>query len=217
MTEISPAILTSEAQQLRHLLEKYVAAGFESVDIDIQETPFASRATLPWQTALEVVSEAAREDWDISIGWDLKMAVPEEVVKQLLNSRNVVHRIYVYQNAEIDFARSLLASGITLGVGIYPEVALQGIEYYKAFPEVQFMTITSEAQGSEMDLDTLSRVTEIREMGYTGTVSIDGGVNLKTAENVRLYSLDRVSVGSYFQESQDLALDRQKLALALNL
>jgi pentose-5-phosphate-3-epimerase len=54
-------------------------------------------------------------------------------------------------------------------------------------------------------------------LGYTGRISIDGGVNLTSAEEIKYWEIDRVSVGSFFQKSKDAQLAYMKLQLALNL
>jgi pentose-5-phosphate-3-epimerase len=223
--QISPAILTTNQQKIVELLNSYVKSGFTTIDIDIQQTPFASSTTVNWPEVLKILANFDLPT-TVSIGWDLKIAQPLDAVQQILaQAKKLKHsyRIYIYSTASIqpmlDLNLDLAANHI--GLGILGNKTMRGIEFMQQFPEVQLMTVAEEQQGSKFDPNLLDRVTQIREMGYTGQVSIDGGVNLESAELINAYAkeveINRVSVGSYFQESQELLLDLQKLQLALNI
>lgn len=222
MIVITPAILTASKEHLEQLLKRYVEAGFSYIDIDIQESGFASESTLSFADALEVV-QAADLPAEISLGWDLKVSQPQKIVATLTELAEKVDykvRTYVYSSAQIDFL-STIKLNHHVGVGILASSGLKGLDFYTQFPEVQLLTIESEQQGAKLKVDLLDRATQLREMGYTGSISLDGGINLKSAELVNAYArelrIDRVSVGSYFQESKNIELDKQKLQLALNI
>jgi pentose-5-phosphate-3-epimerase len=223
MVKVTPAPLATTPEQLAELLEKYITAGFSSIDIDIQEQPFASNPTLSWGAAMELTQKLELPE-NLSLGWDLKLAQPETAVIALLEQAkklNRHYRLYIYTTAKIDFVEGLELDNSMLGIGILGGTNMRGIEFLNKFPEVQLMTINSETQGAKLDPNLLDRVTEVREMGYSGLISIDGGVNLNSAELINAYAkevkLDRVSVGSYFQTARDLEAAKQKLEIALNI
>jgi pentose-5-phosphate-3-epimerase len=224
MVRVTPAPLTSSPETLANLLAKFIAAGFDSIDIDIQEHPFASSSTLSWEQSLEVVEKIDLPD-NISLGWDLKLAQPEAAVVAILAQaqklKRTADRIYVYSTAQIDFVDEIDTAGARIGLGILGSTNPRGVEFLSKFPEVQLMTIHAEVQGSKLDPNLLDRVTEIRDLGYEGLISVDGGINLNSAELINAYAkevrIDRVSVGSYFQNATDLESAKQKLEIALNI
>ncbi len=221
MVDITPAILTTEKDELRRLLKSYIEIGFNAIDIDIQSEGFVSDSTISFEEAFEVV-KTANIPVDVSIGWDLKLKQPKAAVEAILASALLFeNRIYIYSSAEIDFLESYDLEQENIKVAVLGSIAMKGIKFFERFEEVQFMTIGSEKQGGKLDVDLLDRTTKLREMGYMGKISIDGGINLRSAEIVNAYAkevgIGRVSVGSFFQKSQNLELDKQKLELALNI
>lgn len=197
---ISPAILVSDPEQLLYHLERYLAAGIRSIDIDIQETPFVSESTVAFAEAFAVVQTLDLPE-DLSLGWDLKLADPHSAVAQIVETFPS-SRVYIYQAIGDDLIDELIDLGVALA--LLDTDKLYDLEYYERFPEVQVMSVEAETQGAKISLESLAKVTELREMGYSGLISIDGGVHLETAELVKSHPIDRVSVGSYFQQSDNV-------------
>jgi len=215
MIEISPAILTNELSTLEKLIAEYADAGIKSIDIDIAERPFVEHETLTLDEVL-----AKTEYPQINFGWHLMLARPGKEVEQITKFyRGSPHqfRIYVHQEADIGFLKTLDLFALNIGITLKEQTALRGLDFYQQFPEVQLMTVEIGFQGGKFDSEAIQKVEDLRAMGYTGKISLDGAVNLQTAKHLREYDINRVSVGSYFQKSENLDLDWQKLNLALNL
>lgn len=222
MIQITPAPLTQEPTELKALIEKLKEAGFDSIDIDIQEKPFATIDTLPVNEAIEAVKVLDLQG--MSIGWDLKMMQPKaavDAISHLATDLGVKMRVYLYSHAQLGFITNANYLSLQIGLGVYPQVEIETLAGRDKFAEIQIMTIDSQQQGAALDGDLLEKVAALRSLGYQGKISIDGGVNLRSAELVRAYDkeyrIDRVSVGSYFQKAKDAKLAYQKLQLALNL
>lgn len=209
---ISPAILVNDSKQLRLHLGRYLAAGIRSIDIDIQESPFASNSTLPFAEAFSLVQNLDLPE-DLSLGWDLKLADPRDEVEQIVDTFPD-QRIYVYQNVRNDYLVQIVQLGVAIAV--VGDDDLRDLEFYQQFPEVQIMSVELETQGAKISIEDLNKATRLKEMGYTGLISIDGGVHLETAELVKSYPLDRVSVGSYFQQSEDVQSAYKQLSNLLS-
>jgi pentose-5-phosphate-3-epimerase len=213
MVQITPAILVTDIGQLKQLIKRYVTAGIGTCDVDIQEKPFASDATSGFQDIWEVISHLPIGN--ISLGWDLKMAQPEMALQTIL-TKFPKHRVYVYSSAELGFLKGLDLAEYHIGLGILAGDELPGMEVLQSFPEVQVMTVRDEKQGGGLDVSLLERTRALRSMGYMGIISIDGGVDLETVKLVQQYPIDRVSVGSYFQRSDDVQAAYEKLEAAFN-
>lgn len=215
MIKITPAILTNDKEELTTLVSQYMQH-FTTIDIDIQETPLASEETLPFTETFSIVKEIKGIE-RIAFTWDLKLAHPKEVVEVLIQNPSMYDSIFIYSKADVSFLESIDVKERKIGIAELGSAELKTIEFYTRFPFLQLMTIRSERQGAPFAPKNLEKVTALREMGYTGQVSIDGGVNLMSAKLIRHYEVDKVSVGSYFQQSENLLLDKKKLELALNL
>lgn len=213
MIEITPAILTSSGEELKELLLKYSSLGFKSVDIDIQEEGFVSTPTITYQDAIEVVKELASELESVDIGWDLKLKTPSDAVLKLKEAFSQNIRIYIYTNAEIE---DIERNGKIIRLGVLGNESLPTSNELDNIPEIQLMTIKEEKQGSTLDPCLLARSMELRTLGFRGIISVDGGVNLDTADLISLYPVSRVSVGSYLQSSSDVESSYKELEDAFN-
>lgn len=215
---ITPAILTDDVSKFENIFKLYLDSGFSSVDIDIQESDFSSNSTLIWHSVLEIASSLTDKLTTVSVGWDLKVSQPQDIIEKIFETlSNIDCRFYVYSNANIDFINSSLPYYGDLGLGILGSVDMPNDDVYKKFNEVQIMTIRSETQGGILDDDLLLRTSLLREYGYTGIISIDGGVNLDSAKKIKHTPVERVSVGSFFQNSDNLAKSQLELVEALRV
>ena len=213
---ITPAILTTDQKDLVAILQRDLDFGFSVIDIDIQEQPFASNPTLDFEHSFAAVSKMTLPH-SLSLGWDLKLAQPQQAVERILAhaaKAGIKTRIYVYSNADIAFVKSVDLKKHHIGLALLGTEELPELPVYNDFPEVQLMTITVERQGAELDPSRLRRSIKMREDGYRGIISIDGGVNAKTAPLIAEMPLERVCVGSYFQKAPDLAAAYETLRSA---
>lgn len=202
------------------MLNRYIAAEFvDFIDIDIQDGELVPSSTLSVDEALEVLEDL--EVPETQITWDLMIKNPEQAVAQI-KEKYPENKIIVHQSAELGFldGHDLIAEKI--GVAINgKEKLLKKQDLYKRFHSVQLMTIQAGKQGQEFMPLAIEKSVALRNMGFEREIAIDGGVNLHSAEIIRLYAqeglVNKVSVGSYFQKSTALELDYKKLLLALNL
>ena len=144
---------------------------------------------------------------------------PKSTIDQLLQhmkERKLDFRIYVHANSDINFLSQYDCHQDNIGIAVESAEPLGELAFYSKFPEVQMMSVTPGKQGQQFMVQSLDKVTQLEQMGYTGRVSLDGGINLDSARVISLSSVDRVSVGSYFQKSENLLSDYQKLHQALN-
>lgn len=213
MIEITPAILESELSSFRTVLAKL--KDFRALDVDICLPPFTPMATVQ----LEQLVDEFKALKNISLGIHLMVAHPEAELEKLKASLEQHElRLYLHQESNLKFLRTYAwpeawRRGITIKAGS----KLNDLSFYEDFDEVQLMTVEVGEQGTPFIPEVLEKCSTLRELGYQKTISIDGGVNLKTAPFINNYPLDRVSVGSYFVQSANVELAKMKLELALNM
>jgi pentose-5-phosphate-3-epimerase len=204
---IAAAILSDNIIEFRAVLEKYLSAGIRDIDIDIQESPFASAPTITTEEAIAIVKDVELPGEKITFTWDLKLAEPLKAVRHLLNFHFPGQQIVVYQSAELTEILTLDLHDLNIGLGLLASDELKSVDFYNKFPLVQFMTIASEQQGSQFSPELLQRVHQLWQMGYSGKIGIDGGVNPESLSHfvsqLDEREVDRASVGSYLQTSSD--------------
>jgi pentose-5-phosphate-3-epimerase len=227
--EITPAILTSDFELMCERFDTYLAAGFSSIDIDIADDKFLSYNTVDYikVVTLLVENQGAIVGNGMSIGIDLAVSnLPEclaEIIK--LQTQTIIgDNLRIYVDSKID-KREI--NNFENSEFKYKALVLQAKENptakinFAAYQEIQCMGVKERKQGSDFYTGVIDKIVKLRDLGFEGVISIDGGVNLRTApmllELIAAGYLNRVSVGSYFQTAKDVKLSKQKLELALNM
>jgi pentose-5-phosphate-3-epimerase len=211
MIKICPAILTSGERSLVDLLDLLTPI-FKHIDIDlnVENDNFDGKVTVDLERVIESISSYSNK-----FTLHLMVSDPSDFVRQVEQSELPRDRINLMLHQE-SHAENYLNREFKVGVAVKAETELKSIEYYNQFPEIQLMTIETGVQGNPLKPETLDRVEELREMGFEGTISLDGSVNLKTAQLIKLHDVDRVSVGSYFTRADDVIDALEKLNKELN-
>lgn len=222
--QITPAILTAAYEKAKELALKYIELGAEQIDIDIAEEGFGL-PTITLEEAVALIIEISKDSELPPLFWGLDIAIKDassrvsDAVSDLL-AAFVQPRIAVSTKCEIDYEKFLqLPTYKALVIESDVNITLQ--HPWSELDEVQIMTIGKREQSSPFVPKLLEKTIKLRDKGFTGCISVDGGINLTTANDLKDYLADgvinRLSVGSYFQNSSDLENSLHKLMLALAL
>lgn len=95
------------------------------------------------------------------------------------------------------------------GIALNPEVTpTEHIHSIHAFPTIQIMTIHPGTQGSALLPETLTKISELRKLGYFGRIVLDGAMNEDTLPLVLKHHdwPDAICPGSYLKEDPDTHL-----------
>ena len=221
MIEIAPAILTTDPDKIGHRLELYFEADLLSVDIDIQDTDFASDPTATVDATVEAVSKVNFPD-EFTLTWDLKVSDVAAAVKKINQLETKItdnSRVVIYDESAYD---QLKQKDLQVGLGVLNNQKVP--KDPSKYPFIQIMTIAEEKQGGQFSQPLLTKIFALEDAGFTGEIWLDGGVNLRSGEMIKEYGkmtqIHKVSVGSFFQNTatkEEVKLNYQKLQLALNL
>lgn len=212
MIRICPAILTDSLDELKRELKVY-SESFDLVDIDINvaNDAFQGKDTV----GIEIVLEEAKKFSFLSLNLHLMVEKPLIFLEKIASNFKQINRILVHE----EYANQEIIDVIPFenrGVVVTQEIDNTKLEFYNKFSEVQLMTVVPGAQGSIFLPDALNKVKDLKDLGYKGMISVDGGVNVDTARIIRDYDVERVSVGSYFSKSDDVTNELFQLNGVLN-
>lgn len=216
MIEICPAILTSDKKEFLQQFQTY-SKNFKTIDIDvnIKGDDFEGMETVNTEDLISVLNS----NGELITGYDnffnIHLMVTNPSVE--INKFDLVKNIKFIVHQESRGVEQIIGPDVNVGVTVNPDSQLRGIDFYKQFSEVQLMTVVPGKQGNPFREDSIERSIWLREQGYEGKISIDGAVSIKTADVIKDYPIDRVSVGSYFSKSDDVETAKAKLELALNM
>ncbi len=213
MIKICPAILTDKIDEFEKELKEYSPL-FEVIDIDVnvKVDNFKGKVTVPVENFISLLEKYPKNFFNIH----LMTEFPLEEIKKTVSSpvfKNL--RFIIHQESRIDNQIFTLLGRNRIAATLEVESELETIEFYKKYSEVQFMTVEVGYQGATFQTKVLEKAKKLKSLGFEGIISIDGGVNLETAEIIREYPIDRVSVGSYFSKSSHIENDLKQLNDAL--
>jgi pentose-5-phosphate-3-epimerase len=202
MIQISPAILVADKQSLASQLETYYDFARQiDIDINLAGDHFAGEPTVSPATIIPYLANS-----EIRYGIHLMVSQPWPVMEYLITKTRKDTKLSFYIHQEANFEPVLQHQAelrYPIGMTVKAESALKPISFYQRFPEVQLMTIETGRQGNQFQPHVLQKVNQLRQGGYQGLISVDGSVNSQTAQLIRGYDLDRVSVGSFLAKSQN--------------
>jgi len=213
MIKVCPAILTSKVEDFEKQLAEYSPL-FDVIDIDVnvKVDNFKGKVTVPVETFLQIIEKYSKNNFNIH----LMTEFPLEEIKKTVTSpifKNL--RFIIHQESRIDNQIFTLLGRNRVAATLEVETELETIKFYENYSEVQFMTVEVGYQGATFQVKVLEKAKKLRNLGFKGIISIDGGVNFETAEIIQRYPIDRVSVGSYFSKSSHVENDLKQLNDAL--
>ena len=115
-----------------------------------------------------------------------------------------------------DALHAIKAAGKRAGVAIAPDIGITVLrDVLRDLDEVMIMTVTPGAAGQTFRPDCLNKISQLaatrKKYGLKFTISVDGGINDKTAQMCWNAGADLLVSGSYLSHSTDFALAVQSL------
>lgn len=129
---------------------------------------------------------------------------------QTCQKNNVEEIVFHFESDLKDYSK-IETSNSKILLGINPDTKVEEFEdKLDKVDGVMIMTVVPGAQGTPHLPGNLDKITKLRELGFNKKITIDGGVNQNTLENVLAYNLDEVTIGSAIikQENPILAYER---------
>ncbi len=214
--EIIPAILPKDYAELEEKIELIMGVA-PMVQIDICDGKFVPQAGWPYKKQDNNFDAILKEEkgmpyWeDVDFEVDLMVADPEQEVEHWLTAG--AKRIIVHFESTKNMDRIIgeLQGLCEIGIAIGLDTPVDDIApFIHDIDVVQCMGIRRIGfQGEPFDERVLEKIREIKTRFPERLVSVDGGVNLETAEQLREAGADRLIVGSAIFASENVvqALD----------
>ncbi|OGK15956.1 hypothetical protein A2690_00690 [Candidatus Roizmanbacteria bacterium RIFCSPHIGHO2_01_FULL_39_12b] len=208
--QIIPSILEYDEESFLSIFNSFTQIA-NRLQIDIVDKTFDLDSTLPLQEAVTVASD---NNFGSSLEFHLMTKNPKEDTILLENSSLPIHLVLLH----FDFLKNnSVMSNLPLGVVVNPEDDInEVVRLYKDSQVIQFMTIKPGRQGNPFLPEQLKKIKHLREKGFRGQISLDGGIGEKEAEQIaRLeFKPDSIVVGSYLKTNPKQSFE--KLSQILN-
>lgn len=214
--QIYPSILETDVKSFNEQLDR-VLPFFSHFQIDIADGLFVPNKTVQ----IEEITE--HRTWSMEHGalistktFEFHLMVEDyiteieklKLLRKVINIRTVlIHKksLPLDPSTPQPFAKGWVAQddkGWNYGLVLNPEDDITtNWQVIKQFPIVQIMTVNPGFQGTPFLPETLDKIDELKHLGFTGKIILDGGINDKTLPLImrRKFLPQAICPGSYFK------------------
>ncbi len=212
MTDIIPAILTENDEELVRLVHMMERAGVKRVHLDICDGIFVPTRTIRGYEQLLRLQTPIRFDVHLMVN------NPEAQTAQWCTVQNA-DRLIMHVETVKDFSA---LSGHTTGCGkeivaaINPETPVQKLEAALGpVKSVQFMTVHPGKQGRPFVPEVLERVAAFHTAHPDVSIMLDGGITPLNAKSCAMAGASALVSGSYIVRSMDVPRAIRELQAAV--
>jgi pentose-5-phosphate-3-epimerase len=208
--KIIPAILAVSPDDLR----KQVLAlcpFFDLFHIDIQDGLYVPSKTVSLYESiltLQEFSESKNKKINpLIFDFHLMLSDYEEASKTIMKSANglKIRHIYVHNHYKPD------QNPFDMCQVVNPDEKIDSVNH-KIFDDssILIMTVQPGNQGQKIRKDCLQKISILRNANFKGTITIDGGVNPESLENIMSMDKDNIPdeccVGSFLSQASEIEL-----------
>ena len=201
-----PTILTDDKDDYEMQLRR--DANFaEVIDIDVIDWSLTPNKTVSAIDALD-------NDVNIRLNFDLMMDEPSKAIEVLVDDHRV-GKIIVNLALQEDFgeiSKLITEGGKILAVSFHEDSQYAQVkELINEVRAVHVFAIKPGAQGNKFRPEMLEYANRLRNDGFKGEISLDGGVNAETLPLIMKYPFDTAVAGSAISKSSNPEMTYREL------
>jgi ribulose-phosphate 3-epimerase len=200
--KVAPSILSADFSCLEREIKRVERAGADMLHIDVMDGHFVPNITIG-----PVVIKYIRRVTKLPLDVHLMIEKPEKYVDDFLKAGSDMITMHVETINASGFklqARRLKKKGIKAGISLNPGTPFKKIKnFLDAADFVLVMTVNPGFGGQEFIPSVLPKIRKLRSV-YNGDISVDGGINGKTARWVVNAGANVLAAGSYIFGAKDV-------------
>lgn len=199
--KIAPSILAADPLNLERDVQRMIDAGTDWLHVDIMDAHFVPN--LSFSPALTAALHKRFPELPLDV--HLMMDNPEKYIDVFIDAGASVLTIHAEIGGDVaallDYIRS---RGVKAGLSVKPGTPAEAIRPLLPHADmVLVMTVEPGFGGQKFNADMLTKLDELRQMGYVGLLEADGGVSMKNAATLRAHGLDVAVMGTAMFASDD--------------
>ncbi|MEN9649307.1 MAG: hypothetical protein RL094_274 [Candidatus Parcubacteria bacterium] len=219
MKEIIPALMPKNFSNLKELLER-VKQHVSTVQIDVMDGKFVQAKSWPMirendEDFIRIVKQDEGFPYweDVNFEADLMVTNPQVEADRWAAAgalRIIVHFLSAPRDTIIATLKDLKSKGVEAGIAFTYKTTIEDVvafvtEQRDSIDFVQLMGIKNIGhQGEPFDETVIDRVKTLKEKFSDLTITIDGGVNYDTAQDLLAAGVDRLVSGSAILQADSL-------------
>lgn len=201
MPEIAPSILAANPLYVGEQTARLVAAGARVLHLDIMDGHFVPNLSF----GPGMVSALRKAFPQVTLDVHLMLSNPGQYLEAFAAAGADAITIHAEIPGDV---KALLARihdlGKQAGVSIKPATDPQSLApYLDQVDLVLLMTVEPGFGGQQMKTEALEKLPILRQMGFSGILSVDGGVNEENCQLVSSYGATRLVMGTAAFQAKD--------------
>lgn len=194
MFEIAPSVLAADPLFVARDVKKLIDAGISLLHLDIMDGHFVPNISF----GPAMVESLHRHFPEVTLDVHLMLSEPGGFIDPFIKAG--ANEITIHSEIDGDIGALLgriRKAGLRAGLSIKP-----GTDYKVLFPFlgqidlVLLMSVEPGFGGQKLMENTLPKLKQLREAGFMGTLSVDGGVNRENSAMVLSYGATRLVMGT---------------------
>lgn len=200
--KIAPSILSADFSCLDKEIRKVELAGADMLHIDVMDGHFVPNITIG-----PAVIKCIRRLTKLPLDTHLMIEEPEKYLDEFVNAGSDMITVHIETISKAELVnlrtRELKSKKIKLGISLNPSTPLAEIkDTLNLIDFVLIMSVNPGFSGQEFIPSALPKIKELRKI-FKGDISVDGGINEKTAESVVRAGANILAAGSYIFKAKD--------------
>jgi len=203
MIEILSSILASDLLNMGADVRRMREAGVDSLHVDIMDAHFVPNLSFGPALVSALKKEFPAYHQDVH----LMMDNPESYIDTFIQNGAGAVTIHAEIPGDVQkMLRAIREKGVKAGVSVKPGTPAEKIKNLLPLCDlVLVMTVEPGFGGQKFMPDMMPKIRSIREMGYTGQIMVDGGINAETAKEAVAAGADALVMGTALLRAEDPA------------
>lgn len=198
--KISPSILSLDLSEVADRLKK-IEDNIDYIHIDVMDGKFVTNSTNGVEM-FEGAKKASRKPLDVH----LMVENPLEEITRYQGAEIITFHIEAVKDDDeaLELIKRIRELGAKVGISIKPNTSVSCLtKFFDMIDLILVMTVEPGYGGQKLIVETLNKVTELRDNGFDKLIEVDGGINLENSDEVKKTDIDIIVAGTAVFSAKD--------------